>query len=85
MLSVEAHHWPIVWGDERAFPGETLIGREELIKPPSVEAHRWPIGCDKKRTYPGEALIGSKEPIKPPFNYYNTRAVNCGILGILFE
>lgn len=76
MLSVEAHHWPIVWGDERALPGEELIGSMDPIKPPSVEAHRWPIGCDKKRTYPGEAQIGSKEPIKPPFDYYNSGHFN---------
>jgi len=34
MLSVEAHHWPIVWGDEREFPGEPPIEIEDTSKPP---------------------------------------------------
>ena len=34
LLSVEAHHWPIVWGDERSLPGEPPIEIKEPIKPP---------------------------------------------------
>jgi hypothetical protein len=34
MLSVEAHHWPIVWGDEREFPGGPDIDIEKPVKPP---------------------------------------------------
>jgi len=33
-LSVNAHHWPIVWGDERAFPGCSEIEIDNPIKPP---------------------------------------------------
>ena len=34
MLSVEAHHWPIVWGDEREFPGGPDIDSGKPVKPP---------------------------------------------------
>ena len=34
LLSVEAHHWPIVWGDERDFPGDPPIEIKKPIKPP---------------------------------------------------
>jgi hypothetical protein len=34
MLSVKAHHWPIVWGDEREFLGELPNGINEPTKPP---------------------------------------------------
>jgi len=33
-LSVNAHHWPIVWGDEREFPGAPEIEIENPVKPP---------------------------------------------------
>ena len=34
LLSVEAHHWPIVWGDERDLPDDPLIEIKKPIKPP---------------------------------------------------
>jgi hypothetical protein len=38
-LSVEAHRWPIQWGDEREFPGEAPTEIVEPVKPPFKYIH----------------------------------------------